>query len=93
MLEVRQLSLAVPSPQGPVAAVSDVSFTLRPGRVLSLVGESGCGKTLTAQAILRLGEHQGINLPGAVLSAPSLTRKDRADLAFGLRAGVDAVAD
>ena len=39
-----------------------------------------------------LGEHQGINLPGAVLSAPSLTRKDRVDLAFGLSARVDAVA-
>jgi pyruvate kinase len=39
-----------------------------------------------------LGEHQGINLPGAVLSVPSLTRKDRLDLAFGLAAQVDAVA-
>jgi pyruvate kinase len=39
-----------------------------------------------------LGEHQGINLPGAVLSAPSLTRKDKKDLAFGLSANVDAVA-
>ena len=68
MLEVRQLSLAVPSPRGPLPAVSDVSFTLQPGRVLGLVGESGCGKTLTAQAILRLGEHQGIvRTGGAVL--------------------------
>ncbi len=39
-----------------------------------------------------LGENQGINLPGAVLSAPSLTRKDKKDLAFGLTAKVDAVA-
>jgi len=39
-----------------------------------------------------LGEHQGMNLPGAVLTAPSLTRKDRLDLSFGLAAGVDAVA-
>jgi pyruvate kinase len=39
-----------------------------------------------------LGEHQGINLPGAVLSAPSLTRKDKKDLAFGLSVHVDAVA-
>jgi len=39
-----------------------------------------------------LGEHQGINLPGAVLSAPSLTLKDKKDLAFGLSAQVDAVA-
>jgi pyruvate kinase len=39
-----------------------------------------------------LGEHQGINLPGAVLSVPSLTSKDKKDLAFGLSAGVDMVA-
>ncbi len=39
-----------------------------------------------------LGEHQGINLPGAVLSVPSLTSKDKKDLAFGLSVGVDMVA-
>src|SRR3954471_16391019 len=39
-----------------------------------------------------LGEHQGINLPGAALSIPALTEKDRKDLEFGLQQGVDAVA-
>ena len=39
-----------------------------------------------------LGEHQGINLPGVALSIPALTGKDRKDLEFGLRHGVDAVA-
>jgi pyruvate kinase len=39
-----------------------------------------------------LAEHQGINLPGAVLSIPALTSKDRADLEFGLKHGVDIVA-
>jgi pyruvate kinase len=39
-----------------------------------------------------LAEHQGINLPGAALSVPSLTEKDRADLEFGLKHGVDLVA-
>ncbi len=39
-----------------------------------------------------LGEHQGINLPGAALSIPALTEKDRADLEFGLKHSVDAVA-
>src|SRR5208282_4791788 len=39
-----------------------------------------------------LGEHQGINLPGVALSIPALTGKDRADLKFGLKHGVDAVA-
>ena len=39
-----------------------------------------------------LGEHQGINLPGAALSIPALTDKDRDDLEFGLKHGVDMVA-
>src|SRR5438128_6370588 len=39
-----------------------------------------------------LAEHQGINLPGAALSIPALTDKDRKDLEFGLQHGVDAVA-
>jgi pyruvate kinase len=39
-----------------------------------------------------LGEHQGINLPGMALSIPALTEKDRADLEFGLKRGVDVVA-
>jgi pyruvate kinase len=39
-----------------------------------------------------LAEHQGINLPGAVLSVPSLTEKDYKDLRFGLDHGVDVVA-
>jgi pyruvate kinase len=39
-----------------------------------------------------LGEHKGINLPGVALSIPALTEKDRKDLEFGLKRGVDAVA-
>ncbi len=40
----------------------------------------------------QLAEHQGINLPGAALSVPALTAKDRADLKFGLQQGVDLIA-
>ncbi len=39
-----------------------------------------------------LAEHQGINLPGAVLSVPSLTDKDIKDLKFGVKHGVDVIA-
>jgi len=58
-LWIEHLSLAI---QGnpPVTAVQDVSLHIPAGRVVGLVGESGCGKTLTAQSILRLGEYQGI---------------------------------
>lgn len=40
----------------------------------------------------KLGSHKGINLPGVDVSAPSLTEKDRADLAVGVAAGVDYIA-
>ncbi len=39
-----------------------------------------------------LGEQQGINLPGAAVAIPALTEKDKADLKFGLKHGVDVVA-
>src|SRR5262249_31047621 len=39
-----------------------------------------------------LGEHKGINLPGTIVSVPSLTEKDEKDLEFGLQHGVDIVA-
>jgi len=60
MLEIDNLSLVIPTSEGPKPAVTDVSLTLKPGQTLGLVGESGCGKTLTAQAILRLGETQDV---------------------------------
>lgn len=40
----------------------------------------------------RLKEHKGINLPGIMINTPSLTEKDRADLAFGVAQGIDYVA-
>lgn len=61
MLQVQDLSLTIPIQGKHVTAVESVSLTLQPGRVLGLVGESGCGKSITAQAILRLGEHQGVD--------------------------------
>ncbi|WP_116453607.1 dipeptide/oligopeptide/nickel ABC transporter permease/ATP-binding protein, partial [Blastococcus litoris] len=51
ILEVRDLDVAVDD--GP-ALVTGVSFSLQPGRVLGLVGESGCGKTMTARSLMGL---------------------------------------
>jgi peptide/nickel transport system permease protein len=50
LLDVRDLTVAVGGPDGP-ALVTGVSFALPPGTVLGLVGESGCGKTMTARAL------------------------------------------
>ena len=54
MLEVRDLTVNFDVARGQVRAVAGVSFDLAPGETLGLVGESGCGKTVTALSILRL---------------------------------------
>jgi oligopeptide/dipeptide ABC transporter ATP-binding protein len=61
MLEINNLSLSIPISGEHVLAVSDLSLQLQAGKVLALVGESGCGKSLTAQSLLRLGEFQGVH--------------------------------
>ncbi len=54
LLEVSDLRVEIPLPRGTVHAVDGVSFALEPGRALGLVGESGCGKSMTLRAILGL---------------------------------------
>ncbi|MBI2302878.1 MAG: ABC transporter ATP-binding protein [Armatimonadetes bacterium] len=54
LLEVRDLTVCFDGPDGPVRAVDGISFDVRVGRTLGLVGQSGCGKTTTGRAVLRL---------------------------------------
>ncbi|MBI3014081.1 MAG: ABC transporter ATP-binding protein [Candidatus Tectomicrobia bacterium] len=54
VLEIRNLKTYFFTPEGVAKAVDGVSFTLHQGETLGLVGESGCGKTVTALSILRL---------------------------------------
>ena len=59
LLQVQDLKTAFQTPAGLIPAVNGVNFSLRAGETLGLVGESGCGKTVTALSILRLlPEHQ-----------------------------------
>src|SRR5215207_1755332 len=54
LLEVRGLKTRFSLEEGPVLAVDDVSFSIPPGGTLGVVGESGCGKSLTALSVMRL---------------------------------------
>jgi peptide/nickel transport system ATP-binding protein len=62
LLEVRNLQTHFPTRAGLVRAVDDVSFHLDKGELLGLVGESGCGKSITALSVMRL-----ITPPGKIV--------------------------
>jgi oligopeptide/dipeptide ABC transporter ATP-binding protein len=67
LLEVRNLKTFFATRRGEVRSVDDVSFTIEQGETLSLVGESGCGKSVTALSIMRL-----VSPPGRVVSGEVL---------------------
>ena len=67
MLAVRDLRVHYATPQGDVIAVNGISFDVRRGEILGLVGESGCGKSTTAMAILRLVQPPGRIVGGRIL--------------------------
>ena len=53
-LEIQNLTVSFSTPKGKLIAVNGISFHLNPGETLALVGESGCGKTVSALSMLRL---------------------------------------
>ncbi len=67
ILEVRGLEVAFETELGPLRAVDGASFALFPGRTLGLVGESGCGKSVSALSILQL-----VQPPGRIVSGVTL---------------------
>ena len=76
LLEVENLSVAFPTEAGPVLAVDGVSFKLFPGRTLCLVGESGCGKSMTALAVMGLNPKPGKIASGRVSVTAVVTTAD-----------------
>lgn len=76
LIDVRNLEVQFPLDQGTVYAVNDVSFSIDPGRTLGVVGESGCGKSVTARSILRILREPGKIVGGQILyHRPEAARK------------------
>lgn len=71
LLEVRDLRVTFPAAARPARPVDGVSFELERGKTLALVGESGCGKSLTSLALLRL-----VPAPGRIESGSAIRLGD-----------------
>ena len=54
LLEVENLSVSFYRPEGEIEAVKNVSFSLREGEILAVMGETGCGKSVLCKSILKL---------------------------------------
>jgi peptide/nickel transport system ATP-binding protein len=67
LLEVRHLRVEFPTRRGTLLALDDISFSIDPGEVLGVVGESGAGKSLTGAAIIGLLEPPGRIAGGEIL--------------------------
>jgi len=67
LLEVAHLQVTFPTRHGTLTALDDVSFSIAPGEVLGVVGESGAGKSLTGAAIIGLLEPPGRIAGGEIL--------------------------
>jgi peptide/nickel transport system ATP-binding protein len=80
-LEVRDLRVSFRMDEGTVRAVDGVSFDVLPGQVVGIVGESGCGKSVTMRAILQLIDPPGRITGGEILYRRGSTRIDLAHLA------------
>ena len=82
-LEVKNLTTEFPGPAGPIPVVDGIDLSIKRGEVVALVGESGCGKSLTALSLLRLIPKPGRITNGSValegksllnLSVPEMRR-------------------
>ena len=66
LLTIKDLKLNLMSTRGIVYALNDVNLSMRPGEIHGLVGESGCGKSMTSKSILRLHNEKRSQMSGEI---------------------------
>lgn len=67
LLEVKELKTHFHTERGTVTAIDGVSFAVHAGETVGVVGESGCGKSVTAESILRLLDEKSVKYEGEIL--------------------------
>ena len=72
LLEIRDLKTHFPLDEGTVRAVDGVDLDVRRRQVVGVVGESGCGKSMTAMSIMRLIPPPGLIVEGRDALPPSI---------------------
>jgi peptide/nickel transport system ATP-binding protein len=79
LLSVRNLKTYFELDEGMVKAVDGISFDVYPGQVVGIVGESGCGKSITVKSILRIIEPPGKIVAGEILFRPRQAKSSGPD--------------
>ncbi len=94
VLDIDNLQVYFHTEEGEVRAVDGVSFQMKRGRIMALVGESGCGKSVTSYSILRLIQKPGKIVGGTITFHPQkgepidiTALSERSDALFHLRGG------
>jgi len=67
LLEIKNLTLELGDPEQPVRAIDQLDLTIRKGETFALLGESGCGKSMTALSIMRLLPESGRITSGSIM--------------------------
>jgi len=88
VLKVRDLEVKFYTYAGVVNAVSRISFEVYEGEVVALVGETGCGKTVTTRALTRLIEH-----PGRIENGSALFKRRNNEVVDLLKVPEEAIRD
>jgi len=76
LIEITDLKVQFPMDEGTVHAVDGVSFSIPAGKTLGVVGESGCGKSVTARAIMRIVRPPGKIVEGKIVYHQPITSKN-----------------
>ncbi|MCM3544293.1 nickel import ATP-binding protein NikD [Priestia megaterium] len=67
VLQIRDLHVQIKTKNGVTTLVQDINFELKHGEILGLIGESGCGKTVTSMSILQLLNHKETTIEGSIM--------------------------